>query len=779
MHRFSDFLQKFNRQPKFIRLLFRSLAAVFLLFGIFLLLDFCFPFRVKIRYSPLVLARDSTVLYAYLSSDDKWRMQTALPEISPQLREAIIFKEDRYFHWHFGINPVAIAKALINNVLQNKKTSGASTITMQAVRLLEPKSRTYWHKTGEMLRALQLEWHYSKDEILQLYLNLVPYGGNVEGVKSASVLYFGRLPQQLSLAQVMTLTIIPNRPTSLYLGRNNARIEQERNRWLRKLPASQTFPEKDIADALAEPLEAVRREAPKMAPHFARRVLKKSAGQAIILTSLDKNIQEKVQNLAYNYSRRLKSLYINNLAVLVLNNQTRQAVAYIGSPDFEDMTFAGQVDGVKAIRSPGSTLKPLVYALGFDEGKITPKTVLLDVPAAFGNFVPDNFDEKFNGKISAEKALSLSLNIPAVKVLEEVGLPLMLQKLKVARFRQIEKDANKLGLSLALGGCGVSLEELAGLYAAFANAGRFSPVAYFPTEKPENQVLFSAAAAFVITKTLMLASRPDLPNGFEQTLHLPRIAWKTGTSYGRRDAWSIGFNHKYTVAVWTGNFSGMGVHELSGADIATPLLFSIFNTLDYNSSNDWLKPPNSLKTRVVCSETGKIPADFCQSRTVDFFLPLVSPSEKCEHLKEIPVSENEKMSYCTACLPMQKYIRRLYPNLPAELVDFYETEHLAYEKIPVHNPDCQRITDREPPKILMPSADKAYLVEKDSPPQLQLYCQADNEVKTVYWYINDRFYRSAKVQEKVFFKPGLGKIKISCSDDKGRNTDIRITVGEL
>ncbi|MBC8111082.1 MAG: penicillin-binding protein 1C, partial [Verrucomicrobia bacterium] len=562
-----------------------SIKVILILTGIFLtfrLLDLLFPFHPDIAYSQVITASDSTVLYAFLSADDKWRMKTELSEIMPQVRQTIVFKEDRYFYYHFGINPFAVVRALFVNTLRGKKTSGASTVTMQVVRLLKPKKRTYGNKILEMFHALQLETHFSKDEILQLYLNLVPYGGNVEGIKSASLLYFGKMPHKLSLAEVVTLAIVPNRPTSLHLGKNNALIEKERNRWLKKLPQNKVFPAKDLVDALREPLEATRSEAPKSAPHFALRLHKQNPTQPILPTSLNRNIQEKVQDLASNYSKRLKSLNINNLAVLVLDNKTRQIVAYIGSPDFKDTQNGGQVDGVQAIRSPGSTLKPLVYAIAFDEGKLTPKTVISDVPTAFGAFVPDNFDEKFHGNVSVEKALSLSLNIPAVSVLDQIGLPLLLSKLKQSGFKQIQKDENKLGLSLILGGCGVTLEELVNLYANFSTN---APSGW----AGEGKAGLSAAAIFVVNQILTQASRPDLPNAYQNAYHLPKIAWKTGTSYGRRDAWSIGYNARFTVGVWVGNFSGQGVPELTGSEIATPLLFNIFNTIDYNADNNWSK----------------------------------------------------------------------------------------------------------------------------------------------------------------------------------------------
>jgi penicillin-binding protein 1C len=753
------------------------------------LLDFLYPLPPPPSYSTLVTDRKGEVLHAFLSHDDKWRMKTELREIIPDLRKAILHKEDKYFYYHPGVNPAAVLRALTRNLWKSRTTSGASTITMQVARLMEryhrgAHARTYSRKLTEMLRALQLEWHYSKDEILQLYLNMVPYGGNVEGVKSAALIYLGRLPDQLSLAQITALAIIPNRPTSLYLGRQNGRIIEERNLWLKQFEADGVFEADAIRDALAEPLEARRTEIPQIAPHLAYRLKRRFPKTANIVTTLDRERQNKVQQLAYNYHRRVRNLGIHNLSVLIVNNRTRQVEAYLGSPDFTDAEHGGQVDGVRAVRSPGSTLKPLVYAAAFDEGKVTPKTILTDVSTDFRGYQPENYDQKFNGNVTVEKALAYSLNIPAVKVLEELGLPLFVKKLKQANFRQIGRDENKLGLSVILGGCGVSLEELTGLFSTFANQGVYEPLSYTTgATKTAPVPLLSPSAAFVVNEMLTLAVRPDLPNNYQSSYHVPKIAWKTGTSYGRRDAWSIGYNATYTIGVWVGNFSGDGVRELSGADIATPLLFHLFNSIDYNSGNEWFSPPKELKFRLVCSETGKVPNHFCENQVVDYYLPLVSSPEPCNHLQEVAVSADEAFAYCTSCRPEAGYVKKWYRRLSPELITYYENEKISYQKLPEHNPRCTRVFTEQAPAIVSPAADREYLIDKADPPQLMLSANTDYEVKKVYWYLNDRFFKTAKATEKVFFRPGtdtggLGSVKISCSDDKGRNTDIHIQVKE-
>ncbi|GAB3324164.1 penicillin-binding protein 1C [Larkinella ripae] len=760
----------------------RWLKALVALAGLFLVLSLLFPLKVRPRYSTVITAGDGTILHAFLSDDDKWRLATELDEITPVLRKTIVHKEDKYFYFHPGFNPAAMARAVFRNLTTGRRTSGASTITMQVVRLLEPRERTYASKLVELFRALQLEVFYSKDEILQLYLNLVPYGSNIEGIKSASMLYFGKPPQLLSLAEITTLTIIPNRPSSLRLGVNNPFIVQERNRWLNRFQTTNLFTAEAIADALTEPLNARRRALPKTAPHLALRLKKQYPDQPIIHTLLRPGRQAQAEQLVANYVGRIRSMNIHNAAVLVINNQTMAVEAYVGSADFENRYDGGQVDGVRAVRSPGSTLKPLLYALAFDKGLMTPKTVLNDVPTSFSGYEPENYDRQFYGPITVESALANSLNVPAVKALQQVSTPAFVELLKKAGFGTIKKQANILGLSVILGGCGVTLEELTRLFAVFANSGQMGNLNFVgsDTNSTKKSRLISADAAFLVTNTLTQITRPDLPNNFDNSYHLPRIAWKTGTSYGRRDAWSIGYNKRYTVGVWVGNFSGEGVPELSGANIATPLLFSIFNAIDYNSGSGWFRMPKSLAMRQVCAETGDVPGEFCAHKIVDYAIMGVSPYRRCQHQKTVWTNAPGTVSYCAHCLPETDgpggAVRRFFPNLAPELIAFYESRRIPYAKIPPHNPACTRVFAQQGPQIVSPNDGSEYFINANQPQQLQLSCQADNEVKQVYWYLNDQLYRKAAPTEGVFFPPKPGALKISCADDKGRNTDIHITI---
>ncbi len=748
-------------------------------FFFFLLLDLLFPLRVQLDYSQMIMARDSTFLHGYLNASDKWRFKTELPEIIPALQKAIIYKEDKYFYYHPGINPISVIRASLLNLLYWKKTSGASTISMQVIRLLRPRARTYRNKLIEMFRALQLDLHYSKEEILQLYLNLIPYGGNIEGVKSAAWIYFERNPDKLSLAQIITLAIIPNRPTSLRLGEANDHIRKERNRWLRRLGKADVFPESQINSALEEPLEVSKKPTPRLAPHLSRRMHRDYPKVPILYTSIDLGTQQQVEQLSRRHVQSWAQQGIHNVSVLVLDNVTGEVRAYLGSSEFKDREHAGEVDGIEAIRSPGSTLKPLAYALAFDLGKLNPKTILADVPSDFQGFEPENFYKNFQGPISAERALIQSLNIPAVKVLERIGLEAFLKKLIRANFRQIETDQKKLGLSVILGGCGVSLEQLSNLYRSFSQEGRFTPLSFLPVSTPDSGVgLLSPSAAFVTAHMLSQGQRPDLPSGFENTHARSRIAWKTGTSFGRRDAWSIGFNTRYTIGVWLGNFSGESSSELVGAQTATPLLFELFNSLSPPSPQDWFAGPLALKQRWVCSKSGLPPDTFCREQVLDYYIPLVSSSHTCNHQKVYFVSEDESESYCMHCLPSQSFKKRLYDHFKPEIAVFYQAMGLDWNSPPPHHPQCTRPfeTSGEPPLITSPSADREYLIDRDAPAQLLLSCRAGNDTKQIDWYIDDTFYQRVPVGEELFFTPEIGKHTISCTDDRGRTSHIDIRV---
>ena len=747
------------------------------LLSLFIIAVFACPFKIPYSYSLLITDCHGNPVYAFLNIEDKWRMECRYEELPADVVKAIVHKEDKYFFWHFGINPVALVRAVVQNVASGKIKSGASTITMQLARMIEPRPRTLKSKMIEAFRAVQLEVFYSKKEILTMYLNHVPYGGNIEGVKAASLLYFGQMPVSLSLAQVSVLASIPNDPNGLRPGVNDAVLLKKRDELLLLFKKDKTFPEKVIADALSEPLQAQRRSAPMNANHYSW-YLKRTYPQASLLSaSIDLNKQEWLEKKVVQYAPMIRRKGAENIAVLVIRNQDRSVLAWQGSVDFYEEKYNGQVNGVRAVRSPGSTLKPLIYALAYDKGLITPKKKLLDLPVSYQGYAPQNYDGKFKGSISAEEALSLSLNIPIVSLLNEMGVNVMTEALTSCRFRSIEKRRNDLGLSLALGGCGCSLYELTGLYAAFADGGVFKPITLLQQQNPvTGDSVISPAAAYMITENLTKLRRPDLPNGWELSSDIPRIAWKTGTSYGRRDAWAIGYNPDYTIGVWIGNFSGKTVSALNGAEFAVPLLFDLFSTVDTKTTGKWFVPPADMDYRLVCTESGLPPADFCASIAVDCFKPGISTATICEHLINVFVNKDSTISYCRDCHPETGYMMKRYYNFPPELIAFYENEQIPYEKIPFHNPACTKIFSGKTLVISSPEPSE-YFLEKGQ--QLLLSCMAESDVKNVYWFINNRYYGTCGRKESLFVSPPSGKITITVADDKGRKAEVEVRVSYL
>lgn len=743
---------------------------------IFIILNFIFPLPEVKSFSKEILASDTSLLSAYLTEDDKWRMKAEISDFSPDLIKSIIAKEDKYFYWHIGFNPFSILRALYSNISSSKIVSGASTITMQLARLWDPAERNYYNKFLEILRAVQIEILYSKKEILEMYLNYLPYGGNIEGVKAASYIYFNRPPNKLSLSQAIVLTIIPNDPNNLRIDRDITLLELQRKKWIEKFGELKLFSEQNLKDALNEPVKSNRFEIPKLAPHFSNR-LSRTYNETIFFSTLELDKQTISENLLSNYLRKTHNQDISNGAILIVDNINNNVVAYCGSGNFFDAASEGQVDGITSLRSPGSTLKPFLYAQAFDKGFLTPQMKLLDIPMEFSGYEPENYDKKFNGEVSAEFALINSLNIPAVHLLQKINIEAFLHLLSEAGFDKINEDKDKLGLSLILGGCGTKLEEIVRAYTSFSNKGGMRKLNFKKDGLNKKSVkLFSEESAYLITKILSKSERPDFPSSFIGESKLPLIAWKTGTSYGKRDAWAVGMNPRYTIGVWLGNFDGHGSPYLSGAEIAVPLLFDLFNSIDYNANKNWYELPQNLLERKVCAVTGLLPSDNCSETNYDFYIKNVSTHKKCDRYKNFMVNEKKTMVYCPDCLNNKKYQIVAYPDLDPELKLFLVKNNLTIEEPPPHNPDCRHIISKEGPEIISPLPGYEYFVDRNGDQEILLKAVSPEHVKYQFWYINDTFYKKCEPGDNVFFFPEDEIVRIACADNKGGTSQLSIKV---
>lgn len=752
-------------------------AVVFLALWILLIFDVLFPFKFNFDYSTVITSREGKILKTFLSKDEKWRLEAELDEINSKMIELIVFKEDKYFYSHPGVNIFSIFRAFSQNLFSGEIKSGASTITMQLARMLEPKDRTYSNKFIELFRAFQLELHYSKDEILKLYLNKLPYGSNIEGVRAASLLFFESEPRILSLSQSLILSIVPNNPNQLALGKYNNRIRRVRDTWLEKISHANIFDDSQIQKALAEPVIPHRKYFTNFATHLSNRIYHTDRKRGRIITTINFNLQKGIEDLLKSNLNQLKKYGIRNAALIILDNQSGEILAYEGSGDFHDKKNNGEVDGVRAYRSPGSALKPLLYGYAIDLGLITPKYIMNDVPLWGDDYTPDNFDGLFRGQITAEQALILSLNVPAVNLLKQVGTRNFVEFLDDNQLSGLTGSKHKLGLSMILGGCEVRLEELAAVYSSFANAGLSVIPRYIHNDKitVQQSKAFSPSVAYMITEILSKPERPDFGLFAQSVVDLPPLAFKTGTSQGRRDAWAIGFNEKVTIGVWFGNFDASPSYHLTGSNVTIPVLFDILRITSKIYPSTKLTIAEPPPKRIVDAESGLLPSPLTKLFSEDYYIPGVSSVQVSDSYREIDVADDLKCSYCFLCKPDSGSVKKIFKFLKPELVAYYEEMKIAYEKIPPHNPECQAYTAGNPPMIVFPVNNSKYFLAQGK--GITFECKTSNLEYDIYWFVNDKFFAKSKLNDKVSFIPKQsGKYKISCSDDNGMNSNVHIEI---
>ncbi|ECP8694437.1 TPA: penicillin-binding protein 1C [Campylobacter coli] len=538
----------------------------------------------KSRYSKILYDKNGEILSVFLNDEEQWHIKST--DIPKRLKVAVINYEDRKFYSHFGVDFLALMRAFVNN-FNSTQRSGASTISMQTIKLWDKKDRTYFNKFNEIIQSLALENAFSKDEILKLYLSNAPYGGNLIGYEAAILFYFDKNPKDLTWAQAALLAILPNQPGLINLEKNKTKLLDKRNKLLAKLYERKLI-NKDIYElSLKEPLPNFKPRK-NIAPHLALRLL--SDDNKEIFSSIDKKIQLKIEKKAKEFSYTLQQKGIHNLAIILADTKTRKVLAYVGSQDFYDMANLGQINGNIAKRSVGSTLKPFLYALSIDEGIIAPDSILLDVPTFFSNFNPQNANKKYYGIISAKEALQRSLNVPFVSLLQDYGYEKFFYKLK-AFLNFEDENYKRYGLSLILGTKELSLEDLIKLYLGLANYGELANLSFIRDENLSGVAgMFSKGSAYLTLEAMKELQRVGLENYNKEKI----ISWKTGTSYGRKDAWAMGATPKYTLGVWVGNFSGEANANLYGVSIAGDLLFEILGLLDEVDLE--FAPPDDLMT---------------------------------------------------------------------------------------------------------------------------------------------------------------------------------------
>lgn len=545
-------------------------------------------------HSVMVLARDGQILRAFSASGGAWRFPVTAEEVDPTYLRFLIAYEDRRFYRHPGVDPFAVARAAGQAIAAGEIVSGASTLTMQTARLLEPRPRIIVSKLIEMARAVQLEGRIGKSGILGIYLTLAPYGGNLEGVRAASLAYFGKEPAHLTEAQAALLVALPQSPETLRPDRFPTAAKAARDKVLTRLRGVGVIDAATYRNALAEPSPSTRLPALNEAPHLALRLRLQAPGDLMVKTNIDVDLQRRIETMAARVQATLEPGA--GVAALVVDNAERRVVAYLGSADFFDDRRFGQNDMVDAIRSPGSALKPFIYGMAFEDLVVHPETVVKDVPMRFGDYAPSNFDHLFRGEVTAREALQLSLNLPAVALLNQVGPARFAQRLADAGAPLILPDKHaQPGLPIALGGVGISLERMVTLYAALAEGGVARPLLMRADQKKgEGHALMSPLAAWYVTKILDETPPPERWLAPGNRKNASTVAYKTGTSYGFRDAWAVGYNARYTVGVWVGRPDGAFSAGRMGREAAAPVLFQIFDQLPQSESAATTPPAGAI-----------------------------------------------------------------------------------------------------------------------------------------------------------------------------------------
>ncbi|WP_440060637.1 peptidoglycan glycosyltransferase PbpC [Pseudomonas syringae] len=579
-------------KPEFLLRLVQKLkwlaGGVLLLIALLWLADRLWPLPLpKDDLARVVLAEDGTPLWRFADANGVWRYPVTNQQVSPYYLEALLTYEDRWFYSHPGVNPLALVRASWQNLRGARVVSGGSTLSMQVARLLDPHSRTLPGKFRQLWRTLQLEWHLSKDEILSLYLNRAPFGGTLQGVAAASWAYLGKSPQNLTRAEAALLAVLPQAPSRLRPDRHPQRAQLARDKVLRRLAEFQVWPQGSVDEALEEPLWLAPRQEPSLAPLLARR-LNRPNSPPLIRTTLDAPLQRRMEDLLMGWRARLPER--TSAAILVVEAENMAVRAYVGSVDIGDAKRFGHVDMVTALRSPGSTLKPFLYGMAMDAGLIHSESLMQDVPRRYGDYRPGNFSTGFGGPVAASSALSMSLNLPAVQLLEVYGPKRFAAELRNGGVPLTLPPLAEPNLALILGGAGSRLEDLVAGYSAFARGGRSADVRLQPQDRLRERRMMSPGAAWIIRRILSGQSRPDIDPRAE-LVQRPQLAWKTGTSYGFRDAWAIGVGPRFLVGVWIGRPDGTPVPGQFGLASAAPLMLQVHDVLVNRDSQRGIAAP--------------------------------------------------------------------------------------------------------------------------------------------------------------------------------------------
>jgi len=741
------------------------------------------PLREWLPSSTAVYDARGRLLRLTLASDDRYRLWVPLKDVSPALVDGVLLHEDRWYRWHPGFNPYGLVRGAWVTYVSHGNRQGGSTVTMQLARLLwRLNTRSPWGKLRQVARAVQLELFYSKDQILEAYLNYAPYGRNVEGVGAASVAYFDKSASALSLPEALTLAVIPQDP-SRRLQANDGTTEvigkqlaTSRNRlyarWKVIHPQDAALQSLFALPLRLRPLSQLPFEAPHAVDQIlaARRIDTIDADSRVVST-LDMDLQHVLERQVERYIERNDARGIRNAAAILVDTRDMGIKALVGSANYRGIDIQGQVNGTLAKRSPGSTLKPFIYGLGFDEGVLHPQTVLRDVPTAFGPYTPENFDGHFLGPVTATEALVRSRNIPAVWVASQLQQPSLYQFLRDAGVSRMASEKH-YGLALVLGGGEVTMQELAGLYAMLANRGELRPLRLLATDPQVSGTrLLSDESSFMVMDMLRQNPRPDETTG-AQPGRLP-VYWKTGTSWGFRDAWTAGSFGPYVLIVWVGNFDGTSNQAFVGVEAAAPLFFQMVDALKAAQPR-MMEPlrhmPMNLRRVEICLASGDLPNQWCPQRGMTWFIPGKSPIRVSQVHRPVVIDDTTGQPACPPYAGKRTHVE-VYEFWPSELQRVFAQAGIP-RRTPPRNDACSDAgVDGEPPAITSPLRGSIYALRiKRVDDRIAFSANADASVREMYWFVNDAYVGRSAPGESFFWQPAAaGNYEVRVVDDRGRS----------
>jgi penicillin-binding protein 1C len=750
-----------------------ALAAAGLLAGA-VALAWAVPLPARLGEAPSVVVewRDGGTAHVFLAPDGRWRPAVSLDAIDPAYVRALLRLEDRRFWLHPGVDPLAIARAAATNLARGRRVSGASTITMQLVRVLEPRPRTLRSKAVEALRALQLELRLSKRAILEAYLQYVPYGGNVEGVEAAALAFFGHRATALAPAELATLLAIPQDPNRRAPGPGRgARLTLARDAIAARLAGLGALPGGDggLAEVRAASVPARSRPFPREAPHAAIWLRARSPGALRIRSTLDAGVQRVAERVLASAAPELRVGGVHNGAAVVVDHAAGEVRGLVGNLDFWDRGHGGQIAAFDTPRSPGSALKPVLYALAVERGIAGPRTLVPDVPLAFGAWAPRNFDGRFDGLVALEDALARSLNVPFVALLRELRVEPFLGALRAMGVGSLDPRPGHYGLSAAIGGIELTPLELAGIYATLAREGEHVPLRAVAAEgEPKPLRVLAPGAAWVTNRALALRDRPDFPSRRALTGAPAGVTWKTGTSFGHRDAWAAGSGPRHTAVIWLGNLDGTATRTLVGGEASAPLLFDLLEALaDRAGAPPTVVAPPDLTWVEICALSGRPPTPACPHRTHAPALRTAVPSEPCALHRRVDVDLETGRALAPGCREGRSSESRTFVAWPASVRRWLRDRERALPEPPPLLDGCEHGGVRRPPEIVSPVAGQIALLAPGVAAERQEIALEADAAGPLSWFVDGEYLGTAPSDARLWWTPRPGRHELVAVDEAG------------